>query len=452
MRYYIITFGCQMNVHDSEIMAGLLESMGYSPAQSMEDADIVLINTCTVRSKPVEKAFSYLGQLRRLKQRNPKMLIGVCGCMAQRDAELIKQRAPFVDLLVGPRNLHHLPELIERAIKDSRQVEWRDLTELPQPPLLVKRRSDISAYVTIIHGCNRQCTFCVVPTARGTQWSVPPEIVLRQVSELIDGGYKEVILLGQNVDAYGHDLKGERVTLAWLLRRIDEMAAKRKVRVRFTTNYPLYVTDELISAIADLESVCESIHIPVQSGDNYILKLMRRGYTVEQYLRVIERLRERVPEIAIATDVMVGFPGEREEHFQNTLKLMERVEFDQAFMFAYSPRPNTLAASMPEQVPVDVKLRRLRELIALQNEIQQRKNERDIGRVVEVLIEGESEKDRTKLSGRTRTNKVVVLDGDIKLRGEFVNVKLTKAYLWGYSGELVDGDMEASNQPQCHSH
>lgn len=440
MRYYIITFGCQMNVHDSEIMAGLLESMGYAQAHSIEDADIVLINTCTVRSKPVEKAFSYLGQLRKLKQRNPRMIIGVCGCMAQRDAELIKQRAPFVDLLIGPRNLHHLPELIERAIKDSRPAEWRDITEQPQPPSFIKRRSDISAYVTIIHGCNRQCTFCVVPTARGVQWSVPPEIVLRQVGELIESGYKEITLLGQNVDAYGHDLKGERVTLAWLLRRIDEMIANRKVRVRFTTNYPLYVTDELISAIAELESVCESIHIPVQSGDNHILKLMRRGYTVEQYLRVIERLRERIPEIAIATDVMVGFPGEREEHFRNTLKLMERVEFDQAFMFAYSPRPNTLAASMPEQVPTDVKLRRLRELIALQNEIQQRKNEREVGSIIEVLIEGESEKDKTKLSGRTRTNKVVVLSGDMKLRGEFVNVKLTKAYLWGYEGELIDDD------------
>ncbi|MCS7253372.1 MAG: tRNA (N6-isopentenyl adenosine(37)-C2)-methylthiotransferase MiaB, partial [Armatimonadota bacterium] len=444
MRYYIITFGCQMNVHDSEIMAGLLEGMGYTQAKSMEDADIVLINTCTVRSKPVEKTFSYLGQLQKLKRRNPKMIIGVCGCMAQRDAELIKQRAPFVDLLLGPRNLHHLPELIEQAIVDSHIVELRDLTEQPQPPSLIKRRSDISAYVTIIHGCNRQCTFCVVPTARGAQWSVPPDVVLKQVEELIESGYKEIILLGQNVDAYGHDIKNREITLAWLLERIDEMIAQKRVRVRFTTNYPLYVTDELINAIAELESVCESIHMPVQSGDNYILRLMRRGYSVEQYLRVVEKLRERVQKIAIATDVMVGFPGEREEHFQNTIKLMERVEFDQAFMFAYSPRPNTAAASMPEQVPMDVRLRRLRELIALQNEIQQRKNERELGEVVEVLIEGESEKDRTKLSGRTRTNKVVVLDGDASLQGKFVNVRLTKAYLWGFEGELVKDDCSPS--------
>lgn len=444
MRYYIVTFGCQMNVHDSEIMAGLLESMGYIPAQSLWDADIVLINTCTVRSKPVEKAFSYLGQLHKLKQRNPKMLIGVCGCMAQRDAELIKRRAPFVEILLGPRNLHHLPELIDQALKGKRPIEWRDLKEQPSPPTFVKRQSSVSAYVTIIHGCNRQCTFCVVPTARGPQWSVPPEIVLRQVEQLIEDGYKEIILLGQNVDAYGHDMKDKKVTLALLLRRIDEMAAPTKVRVRFTTNYPLYVTDELIDAIAKLESVCEAIHIPIQSGDDYILRLMRRGYTVGQYLSIVEKLRERIPEIAIATDVMVGFPGEREEHFQNTLKLMERVEFDQAFMFAYSPRPNTPAASMPEQVPRDVRLRRLRELIALQNEIQLRKNEHMLGQVVEVLVEGESEKDKMKLSGRTRTNKIVVFSGDQDLRGKLINVKLTKAYLWGFDGEVLNGAVEGA--------
>lgn len=441
MRYFIITFGCQMNVHDSEIIAGLLESMGHTPASSLEDADIVLINTCTVRSKPVEKAFSYLGQLRKIKQRKQNLLIGVCGCMAQRDAELIKERAPFVDLLVGPRNLHHLPELIEQAISCKRMVEWRDLNEQPCPPQFIKRRSSISAYVTIIHGCNRKCTFCVVPTARGPQWSVPPEIVLKEVDKLIADGYKEIVLLGQNVDAYGHDIKDRQVNLAWLLRQIDKLAAKSKVRVRFTTNYPLYVTDELIEAIGELESVCEAIHMPVQSGDDYILRLMKRGYTVEQYLRVVEKLRKRIPHIAIATDVMVGFPGEKEEHFKNTLKLMKEVEFDQAFMFAYSPRPNTPAASMPEQVSRNEKLRRLQELISLQNEIQQRKNEREVGNIVEVLVEGRSEKNERKLSGRTRTNKIVVFEGDEKLCGNFVMIKLNKAYLWGFEGELISAQV-----------
>jgi tRNA-2-methylthio-N6-dimethylallyladenosine synthase len=254
---------------------------------------------------------------------------------------------------------------------------------------------------------------------------------------LIADGYKEIVLLGQNVDAYGHDIKDRQVNLAWLLRQIDKLAAKSKVRVRFTTNYPLYVTDELIEAIGELESVCEAIHMPVQSGDDYILRLMKRGYTVEQYLRVVEKLRKRIPHIAIATDVMVGFPGEKEEHFKNTLKLMEEVEFDQAFMFAYSPRPNTPAASMPEQVPRNEKLRRLQELISLQNEIQQRKNEREVGNIVEVLVEGRSEKNERKLSGRTRTNKIVVFEGDEKLCGNFVMVKLNKAYLWGFEGELI---------------
>jgi len=426
-----------MNVHDSEIIAGLLESMGYTPANSLEDADIVLINTCTVRSKPVEKVFSFLGQLRKMKQRKQDLLIGVCGCMAQRDADLIKRRAPFVNLLVGPRNLHHLPELIEQAISCKHMVEWRDLNEQPCPPQFIKRRSSISAYVTIIHGCNRKCTFCVVPTARGQQWSVPPEVVLREVDNLITDGYKEIVLLGQNVDAYGHDIKDKQVNLAWLLRQIDKLAAPSKVRVRFTTNYPLYVTDELIETIGELESVCEAIHMPVQSGDDYILKLMRRGYTVEQYLRIVEKLRKRIPHIAIATDVMVGFPGEKEEHFKNTLKLMREVEFDQAFMFAYSPRPNTPAASMPEQVPKDEKLSRLKELISLQNEIQLRKNEREVGNIVEVLVEGKSEKNGNKLSGRTRTNKIVVFEGDEKLCGKFLMIKLNKAYLWGFEGELI---------------
>ncbi len=448
MRYWIETFGCQMNVLDSEAMAGLLTKMGYEKAKSPEEADIILINTCTVRQKPDEKVFAYLGEFAKLKQRKPNLILGVTGCMAQREGDIIKARAPYVDLLLGPRSVHRLPELIHIVREQRRFAEYLDLYDDPVPPDLVVRNSDIFAYITVIHGCNKKCTFCAVPTARGPEKSVPPEIVLEQVRQLVDLGYKEIILLGQNVNAYGHDLRRDegrgtgdgKIDLAWLLERIDEIAAPAKVRVRFTTNHPNHMTDRLIEAMANLESVCEHIHLPVQSGDNEVLRRMWRGYTVERYLSIVEKLRARIPNIAIATDVIVGFPGETEEQFRNTLKLMEQVQFDQAFMFAFSPRPNTLAATFPDQIPEPVKKRRLRELIALQNEIQQRKNEREVGQVVEVLVEGPSEKNPNKLSGRTRNNKTVVFEGSPELRGKFVYVRTRKAYLWGFEGELVRRD------------
>ncbi len=453
-RYWIETFGCQMNVLDSEAMAGLLTKMGYEKARSPEEADIILINTCTVRQKPDEKAFAYLGEFGKLKQKKPHLILGVTGCMAQRESDIIKARAPYVDLLLGPRSVHRLPDLIRTIQEQRRFVEYLDLYDDPVPPDLVVRNSDLFAYVTIIHGCNKKCTFCAVPTARGPEKSVPPDIVLEQVRQLIDLGYREIILLGQNANAYGHDLNGargggrgtgERIDLAWLLERIDELAAPAKVRIRFTTNHPNHMTDRLIEAMANLESVCEHIHLPVQSGDNEVLRRMWRGYTVERYLSIIERLREKVPGIAIATDVIVGFPGETEEQFRNTLRLMERVGFDQAFMFAFSPRPNTLAATFPDQIPEPVKKRRLQELIALQNEIQQCKNEREVGQVVEVLVEGPSEKNPKKLSGRTRTNKTVVFKGNPDWRGKFVLVRTTKAYLWGFEGEPIS---EAEETPK----
>jgi len=451
MKYWIETFGCQMNVLDSEIMAGLLTKMGYEKAKSPEEADIILINTCTVRQKPDEKVFSYLGEFAKLKQRKPQLILGVTGCMAQRESDIIKLRAPYIDLLLGPRSIHRLPDLI-RVVQEQRQfVEYLNLYDDPIPPDLVVRNSDIFAYITVIHGCNKKCTFCAVPTARGPEKSVPPDIILEQVRQLVDMGYREIILLGQNVNAYGHDLRWDegrgtgdgRIDLAWLLERIDEIAAPAKVRVRFTTNHPNHVTDRLIDAMANLESVCEHIHLPVQSGDNEVLRRMWRGYTIERYLSIVEKLRAKIPNIAIATDVIVGFPGETEEQFRNTLRLMEQVKFDQAFMFAFSPRPNTLAAAFPDQVSESVKKRRLQELVALQNQIQQQKNEREVGQIVEVLVEGPSEKNPQKLSGRTRTNKTVVFEGSPELRGKLVLVRTIKAYLWGFEGELVGVREEA---------
>ncbi|MCS7224292.1 MAG: tRNA (N6-isopentenyl adenosine(37)-C2)-methylthiotransferase MiaB [Armatimonadetes bacterium] len=438
-KYWIETFGCQMNVLDSEVMAGLLTKMGYQPAREPEEADIILINTCTVRQKPDAKAFAYLGQFRRLKEKKPELILGLTGCMAQREAPIIKAHAPYLDILLGPRSVHRLPDLVRTVQEQRRLVEHLDLYDDPVPPDLVVRRSDLFAYVTIIHGCNKKCTFCAVPTARGPEKSVPVDQVLRQVDQLIEMGYREIILLGQNANAYGHDLppvNGRRVDLAYLLEKVDEKAAPAKVRIRFTTNHPNQMSDRLIRAMAELESVCEHLHLPVQSGDNEVLRRMWRGYTVEQYLRIIDRLRETIPGIAIATDVIVGFPGETEEQFENTLALMEKVRFDQAFMFAFSPRPNTLAATFPDQVPERVKQERLRRLISLQNAIQQRVNESQVGEVVEVLVEGPGEKNLRKLTGRTRTNKTVAFDGDLSLRGQYVLVRTTRAYLWGFDGVL----------------
>ncbi len=439
-RYWIETFGCQMNVLDSEIMAGLLTKMGYQPAKGPEEADVILINTCTVRQKPDAKAFAYLGQFRRLKESNPELILGLTGCMAQREAPIIKAQAPYLDILLGPRSIHRLPDLVRTVQEQRRLVEHLDLYDDPVPPDLVVRKSDLFAYVTIIHGCNKKCTFCAVPTARGPEKSVPFGLVLGQVEELIDLGYREIILLGQNANAYGHDLppvNGRRPDLAFLLEKINERTAPARVRVRFTTNHPNQMSDRLIRAMAELESVCQHLHLPVQSGDDEVLRRMRRGYTVDQYLRIIDRLRETVAGIAIATDVIVGFPGETEQQFENTLSLMERVQFDQAFMFAFSPRPNTAAATFPDQIPERVKQQRLRRLIDLQNEIQQRVNERQVGEVVEVLVEGPSEKNPKKLTGRTRTNKTTVFDGDPSLRGQFVAVRTTGAFLWGFEGVLV---------------
>ncbi len=456
-RYWIETFGCQMNVLDSEIMAGLLTKMGYEEAQRPDEADIILINTCTVRQKPDEKAFAYLGEFAKLKTKKPNLILGVTGCMAQRESDIIKARAPYVDFLLGPRSVHRLPELVRTVQEQRRFVEYLSLYDDPVPPDLVLRQSDLFAYVTVIHGCNKKCTFCAVPTARGPERSVPPDVILKEVRQLVDLGYREIILLGQNANAYGHDLNGAwsmehgarstKIDLAWLLERIDEIAAPAKARVRFTTNHPNHMTDRLIEAMANLHSVCEHIHLPVQSGDNEVLRRMWRGYTVERYLSIVEKLREKVPGIAIATDVIVGFPGETEEQFANTLKLMETVQYDQAFMFAFSPRPNTLAATFPDQVPEPVKKRRLQELIALQNEIQQKKNEREVGEVVEVLVEGPSEKNQRKLTGRTRTNKTVVFDGKGDWRGKFLPVRTKKAFLWGFEGEVIS-EGAAAPQPE----
>ncbi len=442
-RYTILTWGCQMNEEDSEQMGLYLQERGYEPTERLEEADVVLLNTCSVRRKPEDKVFSTLGQLRKLKERKPHMVIGVCGCMAQLRAEEIKQRAPHVDMIVGTAHVAQVGALLEEVLQKRRLAMRLELperkgaivTDIPQRK--VDRQPKLKAFVPIQYGCDKFCTFCIVPITRGRERSRPTADILDEIKRLAEHGTKEVILLGQTVNSYGKNLLEGRVPFARLLKLINDIDGIE--RIRFTSPYPRDFRDDLIEAIATLPKVMEQVHLPLQSGDNEILKAMRRLYTVEQFEEIVHKLRERIPNIAITTDIIVGFPGETDEQFENTLKVVERIRFDGAFMFAYSPRPGTPAAAMENQVPRHIKQERLERLIALQNRISCEINASQVGRVFEVLVEGPSQKDPSKLAGFTRENKMMHFVGGRELIGKIVRVRADEAHLWGFYGTLVEG-------------
>jgi tRNA-2-methylthio-N6-dimethylallyladenosine synthase len=440
-RYKILTWGCQMNEEDSEQMSLYLQERGYEPAEQVEDADVVLLNTCSVRRKPEDKVFSTLGHLRQLKQRKPQMVIGVCGCMAQLRADEIRQKAPFVDMIVGTAHVSQVGALLEEALQKRRLAMRLDLPERKGaivtdiPERKVDRTPKLKAFVPIQYGCDKFCTFCIVPITRGRERSRPTADIVEEVRRLAERGTKEITLLGQTVNSYGKNLLEGRVPFARLLKLLSDIDGIE--RIRFTSPYPRDFRDDLISAIAELPKVMEHVHLPLQSGDNDILKAMRRLYTVEQLEEVAAKLRERVPGIAITTDIIVGFPGETDEQFENTLRVVERIRFDGAFMFAYSPRPGTPAAQMENQVPRAVKQERLQRLIALQNRITCEINSAQVGQVFEVLVEGSSQKDPTKLAGFTRENKMMHFVGGRELAGQIVRVRADEAHLWGFYGTVV---------------
>jgi tRNA-2-methylthio-N6-dimethylallyladenosine synthase len=440
-RYKILTWGCQMNEEDSEQMSLYLQEQGYEPAERVEDADVVLLNTCSVRRKPEDKVFSTLGHLRQLKQRKPQMVIGVCGCMAQLRADEIRQKAPFVDMIVGTAHVAQVSALLEEALQKRRLAMRLDLPERKGaivtdiPERKVDRAPKLKAFVPIQYGCDKFCTFCIVPITRGRERSRPTADIVEEVRRLAERGTKEITLLGQTVNSYGKNLLEGRVPFARLLKLLSDIDGIE--RIRFTSPYPRDFRDDLISAIAELPKVMEHVHLPLQSGDNDILKAMRRLYTVEQFEEVAAKLRERVPGIAITTDIIVGFPGETDEQFENTLRVVERVRFDGAFMFAYSPRPGTPAAQMENQVPRAVKQERLQRLIALQNRITCEINSAQVGQVFEVLVEGPSQKDPTKLAGFTRENKMMHFVGSNELAGQLARVRADEAHLWGFYGTVV---------------
>lgn len=435
MKAHIITFGCQMNEADSELMAGLLEGIGYECTDSAEEADIILLNTCCVRETAENKVWGLLGRLKKYKEHKPGLIIGVSGCMPQLAGvpNEIRRRFPFVDLVFGTHNRHELPAMIARIREGREKVHavWEKAPAIPDG-LPVKRAPGIRAWVPVIHGCNNFCTYCIVPYVRGRERSRSMESILREVRELAEMGYREVTLLGQNVNSYGKDLE-RKVDFADLLRAVNEVDGLW--RIRYTTSHPRDFNDRMIEAVAACSKVCEHFHLAAQAGSNRILKRMNRGYTREYYLDLVARIREAVPAAAISTDLMVGFPGETEADFADTLDLARRVRFGQAFTFVYNPRRGTPAARMPDQVPHAVKSERIQRLIALQKEIALEQNRALEGQTLEVLVEGPSETDRNLMSGRCRTNKQVIFPGKREWTGRLVPVRITEGHLAYLAGE-----------------
>lgn len=426
----VITFGCQMNKYDSEVITGLLDEEGYATTSKLAEADLVLLNTCSIRAKAEQKMYSQLGHLKRLKAERPELMIGVCGCVAQRQGVAILERAPFVDLVFGTQNIGKLPKLLAKRGLTGASVA--DVT--PAPPeegdydLPIKRTSELQAWVTIMTGCDHKCTFCVVPLTRGPERSLPSGEILREVRQLAAEGYREVTLLGQTVNSYRAD-----IAFPELLATLD--AVDGLERIRFITSHPKDVSAELIEAMARLPKVCEHLHLPVQAGNNRVLKAMERGYTAEQYEAKVKALKEAMPDIGLSSDIIVGFPGETEEEFRQTLELLEAVEFDSIFLFKYSPRPETPASGMPDQLPEEVKQERFQRTLDLQARISQRRNESLIGRRVEVLVEGQSKKNPEMLTGRTPSNKLVHFPGEAGLSfGFLADITITQAKLHTLEG------------------
>jgi tRNA-2-methylthio-N6-dimethylallyladenosine synthase len=434
--YLLRTFGCQMNEHDSERIGGLLMADGMTPTDDVADARVIVFNTCAIRENADNKLYGNLGHLKPLKDRNPALRIVVAGCLAQKDQGLIQEKAPWVDVVVGTHALPYLLDLLRRADDEGPQMDVREYTDLFPSALPAARGDAFRAGVSIAMGCDNACTFCIVPFVRGPQRSRSIGDVLAEVQGLARRGVVEVTLLGQNVNTYGRDLtvpSSSRTPLfARLLREVDRVDGLR--RIRFTSPHPHDFTPDVIEAVAECEKVCEHIHFPLQSGSDAVLKAMRRSYRRERYLEWLERIREAVPDIAVSTDIIVGFPGETEEDFQQTLDVVGRAGFDGAYTFQYSPRPGTRAASLPDQVPKDVVQERFERLVALQERIALERNRAQVGRTFEVLIEGDGKKGSTK--ARTRTNRIVHLAEPLD-PGSFVAARVTAAAPHHLMGETV---------------
>ncbi|MBE2905048.1 tRNA (N6-isopentenyl adenosine(37)-C2)-methylthiotransferase MiaB [Anoxybacillus sp. LAT_35] len=441
-KFYIRTYGCQMNEHDTEVMAGIFMALGYEPTDRPEDANVILLNTCAIRENAENKVFGEIGHLKPLKQNNPDLLLGVCGCMSQEESVVNKilKQFQYVDMIFGTHNIHRLPYILKEAYMSKEMVvevwskEGDVIENLPKV-----RKGNIKAWVNIMYGCDKFCTYCIVPYTRGKERSRRPEDIIQEVRHLAAQGYKEITLLGQNVNAYGKDFTDMKYGLGDLM---DELRKIDIPRIRFTTSHPRDFDDRLIEVLAKGGNLVEHIHLPVQSGSSEVLKMMARKYTREQYLELVRKIKEAIPGVALTTDIIVGFPNETDEQFEETLSLYREVEFDSAFTFIYSPREGTPAAKMVDNVPMEVKKERLQRLNALVNEISAKKMKEYEGQVVEVLVEGESKNNPDVLAGYTRKNKLVNFVGPKSAIGQLVNVRITEAKTWTLNGEMVEETIE----------
>ena len=436
-KYYIKTYGCQMNEHDTENIKAILEDMSFEETLEMNDADLILLNTCAIRENAHNKVFGMIGRIKNLKEQKPNIIVGLCGCMAQEEVvvdEILKKHN-WLDIVFGTHNIYNLPNILATSLQkkklevDVLSCEGDIVENIP-----VKRDSKYKAWVNIMYGCDKFCTYCIVPYTRGKQRSRLPEHIITEVKQLVSDGYKEVTLLGQNVNAYGKDLN-----IDYKMENLLEDVAKTGIeRVRFVTSHPWDFTDNMIETIKEYKNIMPYIHLPLQSGSSKILKLMGRRYTKESYLELYHKIKDALPYSSITTDIIVGFPGETEEDFRETLEVVNECQFDSAYTFIFSPRVGTPAAKMEDNITLDEKNERLQRLNTLINEYSKKANDKYLNKVVPVLIEGYSEKDSNKLMGYTDTMKLVNISGNEDNIGKIVNVQIKEIKTWSMDGEIVN--------------
>lgn len=430
-KYFIKTYGCQMNVHDSEEISALIESLGYIKTDVLEEADFIILNTCAIRENAHDKVFGFLGRCKHLKKEKKDIIIGLCGCMAQEESVVneIREKHPYIDIVFGTHNMNDLPKMLTNYYGKQDIEVYSKEGDVIEFGNLYKRDSNISAWVNIMYGCDKFCTYCIVPYTRGKQRSRKSEDIIKEVKELKDAGYKEITLLGQNVNAYGKDL--DDVSFARLLELVSDTGIPR---IRFVTSHPWDFTDEMIDVIAKRDNIMPYIHLPLQSGASRILKLMGRRYSKDDYLTLYNKIRSKVKDVSITTDIIVGFPGETREDFEDTLKVVNECKYDGAFTFIFSPRENTPAASFGDNVSLKEKEDRLHELNELINKYSKESNLKMLNKSVKVLITGVSEKDDTKVCGYTENMKLVNVDAPKEDIGKIINVKITEAKSFSLDG------------------
>ena len=446
LKYTILTMGCQLNENDSEKLCGMLEKMGYTKTEKQNDADLALFNTCCVRENAEDKLFGKLGELKRLKEQKG-IIIAIGGCMMQEKhiTDKIKESYPFVDILFGTHTLHKFPEDLYKVIEEKRKLEdILDIDGKIYEGLPIKRDSKIKASVTIMNGCNNFCSYCIVPYVRGRERSRQPRDIIEEVKKLAKEGYKEITLLGQNVNSYLRVEREKNIpfeeyqgvnSFATLLRAINKIDGIE--RIRFISPHPKDFTYDVIEAIADCEKVCKLVHLPLQSGNTKVLKEMNRKYTKEQYLNLVEKMKNKIPNLTLSTDIIVGFPGETDEEFEDTLEVVEKVGFEQVYMFIYSRRAGTPGDKMQNQIPEDIKHKRFDKLKALVESQIEENNKKYIGTTQKILVEGESKNNSNMLSGRTESNKVVIFEGSKELIDKIINIKIISQHMWYLKGEIL---------------